>query len=176
MSLTLRKIPSQFRELHELHGDANHFLQRVERNSDSGRDKPTDLNVAYTCATCLQVWKWAAYLEIDVMAGSTCKGTQGQSVNLRSRATRQFYNKGSATLRRDLGKIWRLSPAEKKVFAVRREALRKHCGRGVELKLLTVMSHYFYASGVAVALCFGNFACHCARLSAKLGSKACRFA
>jgi hypothetical protein len=65
-----------------------------------------------------------------VEAGSTCKGADGRSANLRSRAARQFYNKGSDALKRDLGKIWNLSPSEKKDFALRREALRKHCGRG----------------------------------------------
>ena len=55
VNLTLYKVASQFRELHELQRATNHTLQRVERNSDIGRAKATDLNVAYTCATCLQI-------------------------------------------------------------------------------------------------------------------------
>jgi len=40
-----------------------------------------------------------------VEAGSICKGADGRSANLRSRAARQFYNKGSDALKRDWEKI-----------------------------------------------------------------------
>ena len=55
----MHKVASQFRELHELQQQADHDLRRVERESATGRKKVTDLNVAYTYAICLQVWKWA---------------------------------------------------------------------------------------------------------------------
>lgn len=56
---TMHKVASQFRELHELQLQADHDLRRVDRESATGRKKVTDLNVAYTYAICLQVWKWA---------------------------------------------------------------------------------------------------------------------
>ena len=129
-NLALHKIANQHRELHELQKSTNHVLRRVERDSDSGRAKQEALNVAYTCQTCLQVWKWATYLRIDIEDGSRCNGETGRCANLRSSTTRQFFRKGSPALQRDICKLWGLNAKEKKSFTVKGDALKKLCGRG----------------------------------------------
>ena len=129
-NLSLHKVATQFRELHELRKKTDHDLRRVERESTSGRKKKTDPNAAYTCANCLQVWKWATYLRIDISEGTSCKGSVARSANLRSLGTRQFYRKGSLSLQNDLKSIWGLSEFEKKAFTLTRKKLQRHCGPG----------------------------------------------
>ncbi len=129
-NLCLSKIAGQFRELYDLQQKSNHVLCRIERDSDKGRDRTTSHNVAYTCSTCMQVWKWAPYLRIDIEAGLRCKEAAGRAENLRSGSTRQFFRKGSDALQRDLCKVWKLSANEKHAFALKGDALRKHLGRG----------------------------------------------
>ena len=129
-NLTLHKIASQFRELHELQKQTDHDLKRVERESISGRTKKTAPNAAYTCTNCLQCWKSATYLRIDISDGTSCKGSVGRSANLRSLGTRQFYRKGSLSLQNDLKSIWGLSEFEKKAFTLTTKKLQRHCGPG----------------------------------------------
>lgn len=110
-NICLSKVAAQFREPCDLQQQSNHVLCRFER------DRITSHNVAYTCATCLQIWKWAPYLCVDIEAGLRCKKAEGRSENLRSGSTRQFFRKGSAALQRDLCKVRKVSAIEKKSFS-----------------------------------------------------------
>ena len=104
-------------------------LCRDVRDSDKGRGRVTSHNVVYTCATCMQVWKWAPYLHVDIEAGVRCKHAEGRSENLKSGSTRQFFRKRSAALQPDLCKVWKLSATEKEIIHLvggsPGEALRK---------------------------------------------------